>query len=64
MTIERLWSPFQTCSTLDNNPVELKFPGGDVHLGYFSSSQGRWVLHADGEPLSEGTYPSHWRPHS
>jgi hypothetical protein len=60
-TIERLWNPFQTCSTEDNRPVELKFDGaGDVHLGYFSSSQGRWV-HADGAPFPEGLYPSHWR---
>lgn len=59
-TIERLWNPFQTCSTEDNRPVELKFPGGDVDLGYFSSSQGRWV-YADGKPFPEGVYPTHWR---
>jgi hypothetical protein len=60
MTIERLWNPFQTCSTTDNQPVDLKFSGGDIHFGYFSSSQGRWV-NENGVAFPEGMYPTHWR---
>lgn len=59
-TVERLWNPFQTCSTADNRPVELKFPDDTVELGYFSSSQGRWI-YADGKPFPERVYPTHWR---
>lgn len=59
-TIERLWNPIHTLSTEDNIPVELKFSGGDIHLGYFSSSPGRWV-HVDGALFPEFVYPSHWR---
>ena len=61
LTVDDLFQPIASCSTLDRQVVEL-LVGDRVMTGFFDSVKGRWMCNGGKDLMPEGLYPSHWRP--